>query len=574
MKNTVYDTLTTPWAEGMDRVTPWSEYPRPSMVRDSYLSLCGEWDFAVTEGDAPTGYNERILVPFPPESMLSGIERAMPKDGTLYYLRTVTLPDGFKSGRLLLHFGAVDNFTVVRINGISVGEHIGGYLPFTLDITEAVGDADSFELTVEVRDPLDKRYPYGKQTDKRGGMWYTPVSGIWQAVWLESVPEKYIEKMKITPSMIGVRIEFTGGDEAKRITVENDGKTYECRGACCEIRPDEPHLWTPDDPYIYRFTVECGEDKISSYFALREITTGTVEGVPRILLNGKPYLFTGLLDQGYYPDGLFLPATADGYRDDILTAKKCGFNMLRKHIKIEPEIFYYLCDTLGMAVFQDMVNNSSYSFLIDTALPTVGIKRLSDKYRHSDPVSREIFKKHSLETLEHLYNFPSIVYYTVFNEGWGQFTADECYRLVKSADPTRVIDATSGWFTQKESDVDSRHVYFKKVKLGRVTDRPIVISEFGGYSHRAEGHLFGSANYGYKLFDDEEGFRNAFMRLYTEEIEPILPCGVSALVYTQVSDVEDETNGILTYDRRHLKLDADAVREMMIRHRKAVEEVK
>ncbi len=574
MKNTVYKTLTTPWSDTVNKIAPWSEYPRPSMVRESYLSLCGEWDFAVSDGDVPEEYGERILVPFPPESSLSGIEREIPKSSTLYYRRTVMLPDGFKRDRLLLHFGAVDNFTTVRINGVSVGEHEGGYLPFTLDITEAVGEADRFEIALEVRDPLDKRYPYGKQTDKRGGMWYTPVSGIWQAVWLESVPDRYIEKLKITPSMSGVKIEITGGDEIKRITLENDGKVYECRGSCCEIRPDEPHLWTPDDPYIYRFTVECNEDKISSYFALREITTGMVDGVPRILLNGKPYLFTGLLDQGYYPDGLFLPATAEGYRNDILTAKKCGFNMLRKHIKIEPEIFYYLCDTLGMAVFQDMVNNSSYSFLIDTALPTIGFKRLSDRHRHSDPVSREIFKKHSLATLEHLYNFPSVVYYTVFNEGWGQFSADECYRLVKSADPTRVIDATSGWFTQRESDVDSRHVYFKRVKLGRVTDRPIVISEFGGYSHRVEGHLFGSANYGYKLFDTEEGFREAFTRLYTEEIEPLLAHGVSALVYTQISDVEDETNGILTYDRRHLKLDADTVREMMERQRKAVEEVK
>ena len=444
---------------------------------------------------------------------------------------------------------------------MKVAENEGGYLPFSVDITDMLIYGEN-ELIISAVDNLDKAYPYGKQTKSRGGMWYTPVSGIWQSVWLESVPSCYIEKLKITSKLDRVIIEVIGGDEAKKLTLD-DGTVYEWRGARCEIAPSVVNNWTPETPYLYHFTLECGEDTVKSYFALRSIETKKVSGIPRILLNGKPYLFNGLLDQGYYPDGLFLPATSDGYVNDILTAKSLGFNMLRKHIKIEPEIFYYLCDKLGMAVFQDMVNNSDYSFILDTALPTVGFKRIPDKYRHTNPKRREIFIEHSIKTLEHLYSYPCIVYYTIFNEGWGQFSADEVYEIIKKIEPERIIDATSGWFVQKKSDVDSRHVYFKPVKLGRVTDRPIVISEFGGYSYRVSGHLFGDGNYGYRLFKTGKEFEDAFVKLYSEEIAPLVPLGVCALVYTQLSDIEDETNGVMTYDRRVIKLNPDRIKPLM-----------
>ena len=305
------------------------------------------------------------------------------------------------------------------------------------------------------------------------------------------------------------------------------------------------------------------QDKVKSYFAMREIGVQKIDGISRLTLNGKPYLFNGLLDQGYYPDGIFLPATSDGYRDDILRTKECGFNMLRKHIKVEPDIFYYLCDSLGMVVFQDMVNNSGYSFFIDTVLPTIGFKRIPILFRHKNKKSRRIFEEQMYLTQEFLYSHPSVLYYTIFNEGWGQFKADEMYEKAKEYDSSRIYDSTSGWFYRKKSDVDSRHVYFKPVKLGKTTNGPIVISEFGGYSHRAIGHLFGSEEYGYSSFETQAEFENAFRKLYADEIKPLISRGICALVYTQVSDVEDETNGILTYDRAVIKIDPEKTKELM-----------
>ena len=555
-----HNTLITPYAEKMNRELPLSDYPRPSMRRDSYLCLNGEWDFSISVS-APESYNEKILVPFPPESHLSGVEREIPDGHKMYYRRTFTLPSGFIRDRVILHFGAVDTICDVSLNGKHLMHHEGGYLPFHIDITDALGEEN--ELCVCVTDELDTAYPYGKQTKSRGGMWYTPVSGIWQTVWLESVCENHIQGLKITPKMDSVTIEVLGAVGKKTLTLAEGARTYEFCDSEITIDMVGAELWSPESPKLYDFTVECGDDKVDSYFALREVSIKEVSGIARICLNGEPYLFNGLLDQGYFPDGLFLPATYDGYKDDILSAKSLGFNMLRKHIKIEPEIFYYLCDKLGMAVFQDMVNNSSYSFFIDTALPTIGFKRLPSFGRHSNKRSRQIFEDQMYGTQEHLYNFPSIVYYTVFNEGWGQFCADLMYERAKAYDPTRIYDATSGWFICKESDVDSRHVYFKPVKLGKRGDRPIVISEFGGYSHRVSGHLFGDDNYGYKSFDTVEEFEAAFTRLYRDEIAPLVPLGISALVYTQVSDVEDETNGVLTYDRRVCKLDTNNILPLM-----------
>ena len=569
MKAVKYKTLTTKYMDDMDRDTPFADYPRPSMRRESYISLNGSWDFAVGGDKYPELYEEKILVPYPPESLLSGIERDIPKGAVMYYRRSFSLPDGFVRGRILLHFGAVDTICEVKLNGTSVISHEGGYLPFYADITDDLIPGEN-TLTVRVIDNLDHDYPYGKQKRNRGGMWYTPVSGIWQTVWLESVPDKYIEKIRITPSLDSATIEVFGGEDEKTVTLST-GERFNFRGEKITVKPEVAINWSPENPHLYEFTLESGDDTISSYFALRTVECKECDGIPRLCLNGKPYLFNGLLDQGYYPDGIFLPATPEAYLDDILLAKSMGFNMLRKHIKVEPEIFYYLCDRQGICVFQDMVNNSGYSFILDTALPTVGPKSLPDSLRHLGKKSRKIFEEHSLQTLDCLYNHPSIVYYTVFNEGWGQFLADKMYRIIKSADPTRIVDATSGWFWRKESDVDSRHVYFKAVKLGRVGKRPIVISEFGGYSHRVEGHLFGSNNYGYKLFSSDGELEDAVVRLYSEEIAPLIPQGVSGLVYTQISDVEDETNGIVTYDRRHVKLNAERIRPIMERLAKSIQ---
>ena len=531
------------------------------MVRDSFFSLNGEWSFTVTDGEKTE--TSKILVPFPPESMLSGYGKAIPTSALMSYERSFVLPCGFVRSKVILHFGAVDTLCEVFINGHSVATHEGGYLPFSADITDKLFFDKENTVVVKVRDALDKCYPYGKQKTKRGGMWYTPVSGIWQTVWLESLPDSYIEKLKITTDTKGATIKVFGAEDSKKRLVLDDS-TYEFSGNEIRITPKNAHLWSPEDPYLYNFDLYAGEDKVSSYFALREIGTSLIDGIPRLTLNGKPYLFNGLLDQGYFPDGIFLPATSDGYKDDILRAKALGFNTLRKHIKIEPEIFYTLCDRLGMIVFQDMVNNSGYSFLFDTVLPTVGVKRLPDRFKHPSRRSRKIFIDHSLATLDHLHNFPSVLYYTVFNEGWGQFCADKLYKIIKEADPTRIVDSTSGWFTRSLSDVDSRHVYFKRVKLSKkVPRRPVVISEFGGYSHRVEGHLFGSNNYGYRLFEERSDFEEALFKLYGEEILPLIKKGISALVYTQISDVEDETNGLITYDRKVVKINEEYSRILM-----------
>lgn len=549
MKNSKkFKTLLTRYAKSLDKKNPLPEYPRPQFKRNSYLSLNGEWDF---EGG---GYLGKITVPFAPESFLSGVEKTFSDNDVIRYKKLFSIPEGFKKDRIILHFGAVDQVADVFFNGEKIGTHEGGYHPFSFDITDCICAGDN-ELSLEVSDRLDGIFPYGKQKRERGGMWYTPISGIWQTVWLESTPKGAIRGMKITGDMHSVKIECEADKLPLKLTMKETGLVYESQDGKFEIAPESAKRWSPESPYLYYFTIENEDDKIESYFALREIGIGNFNGTPRLTLNGEPYLFNGLLDQGYFPDGIYTPASYEAYRDDIMLAKSLGFNMLRKHIKIEPLIFYHLCDVLGIVVFQDMVNNSDYSFIRDTALPTVGIKKISDKNLHKNPVSREKFRTAMRETQELLYNSPSVLYYTVFNEGWGQFSADENYEIAKSYDKTRIYDATSGWFTQTKSDVDSHHVYFKKAKIKCFYERPVVLSEFGGYSYRPEGHLFGAKNYGYSVYKSREDFESALTRLYREEIFPLAERGISALVYTQISDVEDETNGFISYDRELIKLD-------------------
>ena len=539
MKKIQTVSLTTPFAEKMGEI-PWCEYPRPTLVRESFFSLNGEWKLEAE------GFCGAVKVPFPPESHLSGIGREVGEEYSCK--RKFSLPAGFVKDRVIVHFGAVDAEAVVIINGREAGHHVGGYLAFSFDVTELLRESEN-EIEVKVRDSLDTELPYGKQSRKRGGMWYTPISGIWQSVWLESVPNKYIERLEIMPSLDSVRIKAVGGEAHKRLTLES-GEVYEFEGGEIEISVADPINWTPETPKLYRFTLECGEDCVRSYFALRTVET---KG-NRILLNGKPYFFHGLLDQGYFSDGIYTPATPEGYEFDILKMKELGFNMLRKHIKVEPELFYYYCDKHGMAVFQDFVNSGKYSFIIDTALPTAGLKR-GVSHRASKK-RRERFEADGLGIQRQLFNHPSVCCYTIFNEGWGQYDADRLYRFFKQNDPSRFYDATSGWFFERDSDVDSRHVYFKPIKL-KPSKKPLVLSEFGGYSCKIEGHSFNlSKNYGYRFFEKREDFENALVKLYLDEVVPSVRQGLCAAVLTQVSDIEDETNGLVTYDRQVVKVDA------------------
>ncbi len=550
--------LKTPFEDELVQTgIPFSDYPRPSLKRDSYCCLNGTWDFRI-EQNGNTTYDGTIVVPFAPESRLSGMERTIEPNDLLIYEKTIYLQPDFIGDRVLLHFGAVDQYATVYVNGRRVGEHTGGYLPFTLDVTGQLHDGEN-SLRVEVRDPLCRDLPYGKQTDKRGGMWYTKISGIWQTVWLESVPDGYIESVKITPDLTGIDLIVTGGVTDKTVIFE--GNEYHFSGDSFRLNIKHPILWTPENPHLYDLTIRSGTDTVSTYFGLRTVSVGEVGGKPRILLNGKPYFFHGLLDQGYYSDGIFLPASPKGFLFDIEQMKACGFNMLRKHIKLEPELFYYYCDTCGMLVFQDMINNGKYHFMLDTALPTAGLRRGIEHRATLD--QRLAFEETATGIISKLYNHPCVVYYTIFNEGWGQFDTDYWYQTLKPLDPTRVYDTTSGWFKTKESDVESDHVYFKKVRLTPVKGKPMVLSEFGGYSCKIPDHTYNlDDTYGYRRYDDTASLQQALLDLYRNEILPMIDKGLCAAVLTQVSDIEDEVNGLLTYDRQVLKVDPTAMKQL------------
>ena len=541
--------LYTPEGETL-RGTPWEVYPRPQLKRNSYVNLNGVWDFAVSVTEAIPAFDKQIRVPFCPESLLSGLKMEVKPGSYLFYRRSFPLET--QAGRLLLHVGAADQVADIYVNQAHVCHHEGGYETFTADITDTLKEEN--ELVIRVKDDLsDPAFPYGKQTLKRGGMWYTPVSGIWQTVWLESVPEAYIEDIDIQVDLTKAIITVTPALDGN---VCCEGEEYPLVNGKAVIAPENPHLWSPEDPWLYNFTIETETDRVESYFALRTIESKVIKGIPRLCLNGEPYFFQGLLDQGYWPDGIFTPAKPECYANDILEMKRLGFNTLRKHIKVESEEFYYQCDRLGMVVFQDMVNNGDYNFLRDTALPTVGIQKLRDKHMHQDKTTRKVFLESMEATVKQLKNHPCILYWTIFNEGWGQFDSEAVYEKLKKLDSSRIIDATSGWFRQNKTDVDSRHIYFTPWSTLKVSDKPLVLSEFGGYAYPVEDHLFNTGNaYGYKACKSLEHFRESVEKLYREKVIPAAKKGLCAAIITQVSDVEDEINGFLTYDRKVNKAD-------------------
>jgi len=567
-KSAEYAVLYTPEGEALGREEiPWNTYPRPMRQRDSFFCLNGIWELTVNGGEP-----EEIRVPFPPESVLSGVGRRLGPRPRLVYRRSFTLPDGFVRDRVFLHFGAVDQIAEVVLNGVPLGEHRGGYSAFSFEITEQIQQTNVLE--VRVTDALDSGIlPYGKQREKRGGMWYTPVTGIWQTVWMESTCARHVTDLQIQTDKTSAQITVSGVEEG-RITVQTPTGEMQAplHKGQARIVPENPRLWSPEDPWLYRFTLEAGEDTVSSYFALRTLEIRKIRGIPRLWLNGKPYFFHGLLDQGYWSDGLFTPAVPGAYEKDIRAMQEMGFNTLRKHIKVEPEQFYYDCDRLGMVVFQDMVNNGRYSFLRDTALPTLGFQLRNDRYMHRNPAARQAFRDAMTETVRQLGNHPCICCWTIFNEGWGQFDSGEMYRLLKTQDPSRFIDTASGWFAGGPSDVESPHIYFRPVKI-RPSDKPVLLSEFGGYSCKPAGHAFDPVKtYGYRFFTAQADFEDALIRLYTEEILPAVEEGLCGAIYTQVSDVEEETNGLLSYDRRVTKADPRRMREMAQKLYRAMEE--
>ena len=538
--------------------TPWNRYPRPQMVRSEWLCLNGDWTFTTCGTTAP------IRVPFCPESLLSGYHGPIQYGAEMVYQRTFTLPDHWAGKRILLHFGAVSRDVTVSLNGTVLGRHDNGYLPFTIDLTDALLPGEN-TLTVTAVHDLSHRHPWGKQQEKRGGMWYTPVSGIWQTVWLEPVPDAYIRRLQIQTGAEYVEIRAEGVSQG---TVSLEGQTYPLQNGSVRIHMEHPRLWSPEHPHLYPFTLTSGEDSVTSYFALRTLSIATVDGVPRLCLNGTPYYFHGLLDQGYWSDGLYTPPTPDAYQQDIQMIRELGFNTLRKHIKIEPEQYYYDCDWLGVIVFQDMVNCGDYHYWRDTVLPTIGLQSRKDKGLNRDPETRRNFLGSMEETVSLLSNHPCICLWTIFNEGWGQFDANAAFRQLKELDPSRFVNATSGWFHQGESDLEGSHIYFAKQHLGR-SNKPQMITEFGGYAWKLPEHSYNlEKTYGYKKYESRSSFIAALRAVYEDEILPLIPKGLCGSIYTQVSDIEDETNGLVTYDRKVQKVTpeefADLSKKLMI----------
>lgn len=571
--------LMTPWGEHLDENCILTEYPRPQMRRNSYLNLNGRWEYAITDSDeSPRHWDGTILVPFSPESALSGVGRSLQPGQTLWYRREVIVPQGFipADGRLLLHFGAVDQEAAVYWNGRLLGRHMGGYNAFTLDATDALGPRNS--LVVRVHDDTDASFhSRGKQKTRRGGIWYTPQSGIWQTVWMEAVPRRYIESLRIVPLFDQSAVEVTVRcAQPLQCEATVDGRTVPfTSGEAARIPMPDFRAWSPEDPYLYDLSVTLGEDRVESYFGMRKMEVRADRGgVKRLFLNGEPYFQSGLLDQGYWPDGLYTAPSDEALIYDIQTAKAMGFNLLRKHIKVEPMRWYYHCDRLGMLVWQDMPSGGGkYRFSTITLPLVTGIHRRDNHYRafaRASSQGRGEYMDELEEMVGQLFNAPSVVLWVPFNEGWGQFDSTLVMERVRALDPTRPVDPASGWHDQGAGELRSLHVYFKPFRFRRDRrGRALALSEFGGYNLRVDGHCFNQKDYGYRRLPDAAALWRDFSRLYEREVLPAVPRGLCASVYTQLSDVEDELNGLMTYDRRVVKLDADEVRELNERLKEA-----
>lgn len=571
--------LMTPWGEHLDENCILTEYPRPQMRRNSYLNLNGRWEYAITDSDeSPRRWDGTILVPFSPESALSGVGRSLQPGQTLWYRREVILPQGFipADGRLLLHFGAVDQEAAVYWNGRLLGRHMGGYNAFTLDATDALGPRNS--LVVRVHDDTDASFhSRGKQKTRRGGIWYTPQSGIWQTVWLEAVPRHYIESLRIVPLFDQSAVEvMVRCSQPLQCEATVDGRTVPfTSGEPARIPMPDFRAWSPEDPYLYDLSVTLGEDRVESYFGMRKVEVRADRGgVKRLFLNGEPYFQSGLLDQGYWPDGLYTAPSDEALIYDIQTAKAMGFNLLRKHIKVEPMRWYYHCDRLGMLVWQDMPSGGGkYRFSTITLPLVTGIHRRDNHYRafaRASSQGRGEYMDELEEMVGQLFNAPSVVLWVPFNEGWGQFDSTLVMERLRALDPTRPVDPASGWHDQGAGELRSLHVYFKPFRFRRDRrGRALALSEFGGYNLRVDGHCFNQKDYGYRRLPDAAALWRDFSRLYEREVLPAVPRGLCASVYTQLSDVEDELNGLMTYDRRVVKLDADEVRELNERLKEA-----
>lgn len=565
----------------------FKKHPSPLLMRRDYILLEDGWSIDGRD----------VKVPFPPESELSLFSKNPSEEYT--YETAFKLRRDWNDGHVILHLGAVDQIAEITLNGHFLARHTGGYLPFSIDITNFLHTIN--HLKVRVIDRTSTSIPYGKQSKMPGGMWYTGISGIWKEVWLEHVPDKFIKRIRLTPDLNGVHIKIykntsdNFGFSAELISDDKKRPLWHFEGDEGYVPVSVPKYWTPENPYLYRLKIKYLDDEIETYFALRTIKISNVDGVKRVLLNNKPIFLNGILDQGYYPKGIFLPETYKGYEDDINLIKSLGFNMIRMHIKVENEAFYFACDRLGILVMQDMVESGHYNFILDTVMPflTFGIRSDYHKLGMGQPRGgererRKIFLDHTKDTVVNLYNHPSIIAWTIFNEGWGQFESDRFYRIVRKLDSSRLIDTTSGWFAQKESDFDSRHQYFQDRHLHSKNGKPLFISECGGYTYDikvenkdngvnsalrsydysskekelAPGEKRHGLTFGYGECHSKEQLTKRIEELYDTMVFPAIPEGLVGIVYTQLTDIEDEINGIITFDRKNLKVIPERIKAL------------
>ena len=595
--------LYTRWGKNLDRDHVLEEYPRPLLMREDYQILNGWWDYAFTiDYKQPQQYEGRILVPFSPETALSGVGRQLKPDEYLWYRRNFDLPGWDREkgqNRILLHFGAVDQSCEVRINGHKVKRHTGGYLPFEVDISRYAQESAN-ELIVAVKDLSDTSYhSKGKQKLNAGGMFYTAQSGIWQTVWLEKVPETYIKEIKTVPDIekkiIRIKVSSSYSTDKKNVDKLSRNLPIEIKirkpglypdpvvkpsqistedmletavlavsDKWIEIPIESISLWNCETPYLYYFEVKLGDDRAISYFAMRKFSLETKvhEEFLRICLNGEVQFQNGVLDQGYWPESLYTPPSDAAMIFDIQEMKKTGFNMVRKHLKIEPQRWYYHCDRLGIVVWQDMVNGGSYykHWFVTYGATLLSWLRIPMRDVYPRLLSREAkagrleFIREMKETIRLLGNHPSIAAWVIFNEGWGQFQTEDMTRIVRRLDPNRLIDQASGWFDQGGGDFSSLHNYFFKLFIRPERERASVLSEFGGYSYREPGHCAKEKLYGYGICKNKKDLEKRFLERWSG-VRNLIPQGLSASIYTQWTDVEEEVNGVFTYDREVRKIE-------------------